>query len=172
MVALFLRTELSATRFRHDLTRLLRRAGRSERVIVDPNLDDTDENRARRQLLIEHRGDWRTGTGMFEGFPSDVRWAWLAITVPELSRVRFINYDYWVELSGGTRPATKTAMRIRAGVAPFGVPTRPADRVHAAPPEPATGTGRAGLNLTKDVRVGPLLRPTGLGKPDDDGGQG
>src|SRR6266545_4373443 len=38
-----------------------------------------------------------------------------------LARVRYIDYDYWVELSGGTRLAVDAAPRIRAGVAPFGV---------------------------------------------------
>jgi hypothetical protein len=58
---------------------------------------------------------------MFEGFPSGVRWAWMALTPGELRRVRYIDYDYWVDLSGGSRLATDAAPRIRAGVAPFGV---------------------------------------------------
>jgi hypothetical protein len=36
----------------------------------------------------------------------------MAITPAELARVRFIDYDYWVELSGGTRLAVDTARRI------------------------------------------------------------
>jgi hypothetical protein len=91
MVALFLRTELPAARFRDDLTRLLRLAGLPERVITDPNLEDATENEARRRLLAGHRGDWRSGTGMFEGFPSGVRWAWMALTPGELRRVRYID---------------------------------------------------------------------------------
>ena len=45
----------------------------------------------------------------------------MAITPAELARVRFIDYDYWVELSGGTRLAVDAAPLIRSGVAPFGV---------------------------------------------------
>jgi hypothetical protein len=45
----------------------------------------------------------------------------MAITRAELARVRYIDYDYWVALSGGTRLAVDAAPRIRAGVAPFGV---------------------------------------------------
>src|SRR5215470_20219721 len=47
----------------------------------------------------------------------------MAITRAELATVRYIDYDYWVELSGGTRLAADAAARIRAGVAPFGVPS-------------------------------------------------
>ena len=91
-----------------------------DRVITDPNLDDRAENQARAQILTRHRG-YGTRTGLFEGVPRDVRWEWMAITPAELATVRYIDYDYWVELSGGTRLATDAAPRIRAGVAPFGV---------------------------------------------------
>ena len=121
MVALFLRTELPSARFRDDLIRLLRLAGLPERLVTDPDLDDPAENEARRQLLVSHRGDWRSGTGMFQGFPAHLSWEWLALTPAELRRVRYIDYDYWVELSGGSRLAEDAAPRIRAGVAPFGV---------------------------------------------------
>jgi len=72
--------------------------------------------------LTQHRG-YGTRTELFDGFPDDVCWQWMAITPAELARVRFIDYDYWVELSGGTRLAVDAAPRIRAGVAPFGVPS-------------------------------------------------
>jgi hypothetical protein len=123
MVALFLRTELPSARCRADLKRLLHGAGLPERIIEDPDLNDLTENEARRQLLIAHRGDWRAGTGMFQGFLSDVRWTWMAITPAELSRVRYIDYDYWVELSGGTRLASDGAPLIRAGLVPFRIPS-------------------------------------------------
>jgi len=120
MVALFLCTELPAARFRDRLRALLERDGLPERVITDPDLDDDAENQARLRLLTEHR-EYGTRTGLFDGFPDDVRWQWMAITPAELARVRYVDYDYWVELSGGTRLAVDAAPRIRAGVAPFGV---------------------------------------------------
>src|SRR5260370_23394489 len=122
MVALFLRTELPAARFRDKLQALLERAGLPERVITDPDLDDDAENQARLRLLTQHR-EYGTRTGLFDGFPDDVRWQWMAITAAELARVRYVDYDYWVALSGGTRLAPDAAPRIRAGPAPFGVPS-------------------------------------------------
>jgi hypothetical protein len=120
MVALFLRTELPAARFRDKLRALLDEAGLPERLITAPNLDDPAENQAREQLLTQHR-EYGTRTGLFDGFPHDVCWEWLAITPAELATVRYVDYDYWVELSGGTCLAIDAAPRIRAGVAPFGV---------------------------------------------------
>ena len=122
MVALFLRTELPAARHRDALRALLQSHGLPESVITDPDLDDDTENQARLRLLTQHR-EYGTRTGLFDGFPDDVRWQWMAITPAELARVRYIDYDYWVELSGGTRLAVDAAPRIRAGVAPFGVPS-------------------------------------------------
>lgn len=122
MVALFLRTELPAARFQDKLRALLERDGLPERVVTAPNLDDDAENQARLRLLTQHR-DYGTRTELFDGFPDDVCWQWMAITPAELARVRFIDYDYWVELSGGTRLAADAAPRIRAGAAPFGVPS-------------------------------------------------
>ena len=120
MVALFLRTELPAARFRDKLRALLDRAGLPERLITAPNLDDPAENQAREQLLTQHR-EYGTRAGLFDGFPHDVCWQWMAITAAELAAVRYVDYDYWVELSGGTLLAAAAAPRIRAGVAPFGV---------------------------------------------------
>ena len=121
MVALFLRTELSSARWQDDLRALLEHAGLPDRVVTAPDLGDDAENQARLRLLTEHRG-YGTSTEIFEDFPDDVRWQWVAITAAELAKVRYIDYDYWVELSGGTRLAVNAAARIRAGVAPFGVP--------------------------------------------------
>lgn len=121
MVALFLRTELPSDRWGDGLQALIKRAGLPERVVTVPDLHDDAENHARLQLLEEHRG-YLTRTELFEDFPDDVQWQWMAITPGELARVRYIEYDYWVELSGGTRLAVDAAPRIRAGVAPFGVP--------------------------------------------------
>ena len=120
MVAVFLRTELPAARFGDTLRTLLDQAGLPESLVTAPNLDDPAENQARELLLTQHRG-YGTRTGLFEGFPQDVSWEWMAITPSELATVRYVDYDYWIELSGGTRLAVDAAPRIRASVAPFGV---------------------------------------------------
>jgi hypothetical protein len=120
MVALFLYTELASARFGDELRSLLERAGLPERVVTDPDFGDDAESQVRLRLLTEQRG-YGTRTGVFEDFPNDVRWQWMAITAAELARVRYIDDDYWLELSGATRLAVDAARRIRAGVTPFGV---------------------------------------------------
>jgi hypothetical protein len=150
MIALFLRTELASDRWRDALRELLDRAGLPESVITDPDLDDPAENRARQQLLTGHRG-YDTRTDYFPGFPDDVRWEWMSITPAELAAVRYIEYDYWVELSGGTRLPADAAARIRASVAVFGVSSdRPLSMARAIaegarfPPLILVATGSSG----------------------------
>ena len=47
----------------------------------------------------------------------------MAIAPAELAEVRYVQYDYWDELSGGSRLTVDAAARIRAGVARSGCPT-------------------------------------------------
>lgn len=120
MVALFLRTEIAAARFRADLLAHLRAMGLPERVVTCPNLANAEENRARRELLGRYRGYGRD-EGLFEGFPKKVRWEWEALTAEEVAQIRYIDYSYWNELSGGSRLPKDAVPRIHAGIAPFGV---------------------------------------------------
>ena len=58
---------------------------------------------------------------MFEDFPGQVCWIRAVLTPGELARVRYIEYSYWNELSGGSRLPGAAAERIRTGVRAFGV---------------------------------------------------
>jgi hypothetical protein len=120
MIALFLRTEITAVRFRDGLLGHLADLGLPERVLTHPDLPNAEENRARREIIARHRGYGRN-EDMFEDFPAEVRWEWEALTPEEVARVKYIDYSYWNELSGGSRLPADAAPRVRAGLAPFGV---------------------------------------------------
>lgn len=121
MVALFLRSELPSERFGPGIRTMLERDGIPEHVVTTPDLGSGAENQVRMRLLTEHRG-YGNRTEIFGDFPDDVRWQWMAITPAELAGVRFIDYSYWIELTGGSRLAVDAVPRIRAGVETFGVP--------------------------------------------------
>jgi hypothetical protein len=122
VVALFLKTEIESMRFRDAILKPLLRDAMDRVIVDDPDTSDAGQNSYRRGLLGEFRG-WGRNQGMFEGFPHDVRWFRAVISKRELAWVRYIDYDYWVELSGGTRLPEEAARRIRAGVNVFGVPS-------------------------------------------------
>jgi hypothetical protein len=121
MVACFLLGELTSQRFGAGIRRALAAAGKSERLLTDVDLADPAANRARRDLLAATRG-YGENRNVFEDFPGQVRWIWAMLTPGELAQVRYIEYSYWNELSGGSRLPGDAAERIRAGARVFGVP--------------------------------------------------
>ncbi|MFB7634148.1 hypothetical protein ACFC0M_24820 [Streptomyces sp. NPDC056149] len=124
MVACFLRGELSSRRFGQNLRSHLAAAGRAERLLTHPDLSDAGANLARRALLAAVRG-YGEDRDLFENFPAQVAWTRALLTAGEAASVRYLDYSYWVELSGGSRRPTDAAARIKAGLRAFDVPNEP-----------------------------------------------
>jgi hypothetical protein len=120
MVAVFLRGELSSDRFGPAVRDALLAGGELERVLADPDVNDQRANQARRAVVAATRG-YGEDRELFEHFPTAVKWVRAQLAATELTRVRYIEYSYWNELSGGSRLAADAARRINAGVRPFGV---------------------------------------------------
>jgi hypothetical protein len=120
MIALFLSGELGSERFGGGIRTALDAAGQTEALITAADLGDADQNRARRALLATTRG-YGEDRDVFENFPARVRWIRAMLTPDELARVRYIEYSYWNELSGGSRLAADAAQKIRRGITVFGV---------------------------------------------------
>jgi hypothetical protein len=117
VLATFLRAELDSDRWRDTLRGLLEEAGEDEVVLKSPNIDDPRENALRAQLLERHRG-WLSREGLFGDFPERVDWRRAVLTRDEVLATRYINWDWWLVVSGGTRSPVDAATRIRAGEAP------------------------------------------------------
>jgi len=120
MVATFLRAELGSPRFEPTILAILERDGWDRSVIEHPDLTSSADNDYRAQVLSEHRGYGRD-QDVFTSVPPDVRWYRGQATRFDLEQVRYIDYDYWTELSGGTRLAIDAAERIRQGIEAFRV---------------------------------------------------
>src|SRR5262245_64221685 len=102
MIATFLREELESFRFGARIRGLLERADLPASMVSHPDLTDADSNAHRRELLAVHRGYGTREGHYLSGFPTrGVQWAWWALTPNELSSVKYIAWDYWLELSGG-----------------------------------------------------------------------
>lgn len=117
MIAVFLRGELGSSRFAPQLVAALGRDGRSEDVILEPSLGDAGANAYRRALLDEYRA-YGCREGLFLGFPDDVEWFRAAVAREELLDVLYIDWDWWLRITGGTRRPRDAAARIRAGEVP------------------------------------------------------
>jgi hypothetical protein len=120
MIAAFLQGEINSSRFGSQIEDVLHQDGRALEIIRHPDLNDAADNRYRRYVLDAYRG-YDARTGLFAGFPRDVRWMRLRLTPEELRQVRYINYSYWNELSGGSRRPVDAAARVAAGFEAFDV---------------------------------------------------
>src|SRR4051794_39050706 len=85
VVLAFLTSELTSPRFGHLVREALIAAGGIS-LVTSPNLTNANENSARAQALEQARG-WRTNTGLFDGFPSDVSWCHAQLMPAELGEV-------------------------------------------------------------------------------------
>ncbi len=122
MIAVFLQGELHSERFGADLHRLLDRDEIPLAILDCPDTTNATENTYRFQLFGEFRGYGRNER-LFQDFPPRVRWQRALLARDELLHVKYIDYDYWVELSGGTRLPRDAATAIRAGRTVFNVPS-------------------------------------------------
>jgi hypothetical protein len=114
MIAAFLRAELRSGRYGEKLRRLLERDGIAAEVLERPEPADPDQNEYRRRMLDEHRAFERR-EGLFHGFPESVDWYRAALVPEEVLAIRYINWDWWLAISDGSRSAVVAAERIRRG---------------------------------------------------------
>lgn len=121
MVACFLGAELTSERFGEGIRSHLVAAGQTERLLTHPDLSDATANAARRAVLAATRG-YGENRELFEDFPDHVTWTRAVLSADEVAEVRYVEYSYWEELSGGSRLAADAAVRVEAGVRVFDVP--------------------------------------------------
>jgi hypothetical protein len=112
MVLAFLRAELDSSRFSEQLLAALADRGVDRTLVNEADLGDAEQNAVRRRVLDDHRG-YERRIGLFGRFPDDVSWSWVALTREELADVRYIHWDYWLEVSGGTRRPSDAIARMR-----------------------------------------------------------
>jgi hypothetical protein len=117
VVAAFLRGELESERWREPLLALLHEDGMDVAVVASPDVDDPAESAYRARLLDRHRA-WLRREGLFNGFPEHVEWRRAALSPDEVLGILYIDWDWWLRLSGGTRRPLDAAARIRRGAVP------------------------------------------------------
>jgi hypothetical protein len=115
VVLAFLRGELDSHRFGNDVRKALLDAG-GLGLVERPDLVSEEENRKREHALAAARG-WPDAE-VFEGFPENVEWYHGVLPPDELERVRFIDYSYWNELSGGSLRPRDVVPTLQAGGLP------------------------------------------------------
>jgi hypothetical protein len=110
MVAVFLAAEASSERYGPQISEILTRLGRPPHLVTRPDTRDQAANAVRRQILAAYR-EYPSGD-VFTGMPADVRWYRAALIPAELGTVKYLDYSYWTDFSGGSRLAADGARRL------------------------------------------------------------
>jgi len=108
VVAAFLHAELDSDRFGAELRAALARAGADETLVTAADLDDRAANERRRTVLGDYRGDY-LGTVL-----DDLSWRRAELEPREVLEIHFIAWDYWLDITGGSRLPGDAAARLRA----------------------------------------------------------
>src|SRR5262245_6605611 len=118
MVAVYLKAEISSERFGEKIISQLGLDCKERNVVDIPDITNMSENAYRRQLLASYRAY------VFEELPAHTVWYRALLSRAEVAKIRYIDYDYWNEISDTTRLPIVAAERIRAGREIYGQSTQ------------------------------------------------
>lgn len=124
MIACFLNGEISSNRFGNDLRKTIAKLKCDKRIIDCPNLDNPVENQKRKRILSEFR-NYDKNDGLFENFPKVNKYVIVEFESKDLKNIKYINYDYWNELSNGTGSPLVASNNIMHGKIVFNVSNAP-----------------------------------------------
>ncbi len=114
MVATYLKAELASERFAGELKNAMQRQNTSERVIVEPDLQNDQENELRANILGDYRG-YKQNREMFTDFPDNLFWYDSQLSRDEISNLHYVDYSYWNELSDHTHLVKDAVKNIQQG---------------------------------------------------------
>jgi hypothetical protein len=123
VIASWLRAEMGSARFVSRIGAILSQESVDPEIVTAPDLADEEQNTVRRSVLQLYRGYGTPDHNLLAGFPTvEVRWQRVTLTPDELLSVLYIDWDYWLKLSGGSRRPCDAARRILAGHVVYDVP--------------------------------------------------
>jgi hypothetical protein len=119
MVYEFLKMEITSDRFAEKIESILKEMDISKDIITDGNTISERENVLRAEILKRFRG-YRSKE-LFENFPSKINWIWALFDREDISKILYIEYSYWNELSDYTGSPLEAAKTILSGKTIYGV---------------------------------------------------
>ncbi|MBD5479251.1 MAG: hypothetical protein HDR14_08175 [Lachnospiraceae bacterium] len=115
MISEYLKTEYHSERFSEHIKKVMKELLLDESIILSGDLHNTNENIARKKLLGGFRG-YGLNRELFENFPNDIQWSVCNFVSDDFSKIRYIDYSYWNELSKGTHSPLMAAQTIQSGI--------------------------------------------------------
>ena len=124
MVALFLRSELKSDRWANVILKVLSERAIPANLITDADTTDAEANEQRAKILGAFRG-YRENRELFEGYPDNVVWHRVILEGGDFQRLKYVDYSYWNELTGGSRRPLDAVATVLSGKEVFGVSNQP-----------------------------------------------
>lgn len=115
MILEWLKAELISSRFSSDLKNAIKELGTDENIITNADLDSTEENEKRLSILKKYRGWFELDVDTYD-------WQLAELDQDEAGKLKYIDYDYWNELSSQTGLVEKAAQNVKQGMVVFNVP--------------------------------------------------
>lgn len=121
VISIFLKGEIKSKRFSKDIYKAVDFLGTDISIINNPNIKDESENTLRKNILEKTRG-YISRTVLFEGLPKDIKWYRTVVSKEFLlNNILYIDYDYWIELTNGSRLPKDAVKKILNNDKVFGV---------------------------------------------------
>jgi hypothetical protein len=112
MVLCFLQAEINSPCGREQYIKALQERGLDRSSLIDnADLNDAQANCDREVVLGAVRGFGRN-VYLFGGFPRDTKWRRMLLEPGDFGQLRYLNYQYWVGLTDGTRSVCDLARHI------------------------------------------------------------
>ena len=124
MIALFLNEEIKSKRFSEKLNRIISELNIDSSIIIDYDLSNDNDNKLRKEILKIYRG-YSLNEGLFKNFPDTIKWTWVDLDINDIKKIKYIDYDYWEELSNGSRYAWDSRQNILNGKEIYEVSNQP-----------------------------------------------
>jgi hypothetical protein len=120
MIALFLHGEIKSKRFSKKLINIIKKLKLDLNIISNYDLNNETDNDSRRLILKLFRG-YGNNKDLFNNFPTNINWYWTKLNKSDILKIKYIDYDYWVELTNGSRYVKDSSINILNGKEIFGV---------------------------------------------------
>ena len=120
MVYEFLKMEIDSERYREQIEPILKEMRVGRDIITNGNILSERENALRAEVLGRFRG--YRDKELFTNFPANIEWIWTEFVREDISKILYIEYSYWNELSNYTGSPLEAAKTVLSGKTIFGVP--------------------------------------------------
>jgi len=124
VTAIILNYNMDSSRFRNELKELLQKHRLDEKIVINPDLKNDNENLLRKQFVQSLDGSTMGGY-LDKSFPNNVIWKKAQLSKKDLQKIKYIDYSYWNELTNNTRLVSDGAESIKKGVIVFNVSNQP-----------------------------------------------